>query len=248
MQLYFIRHGQSVNNANVNTPNYVESSDTALSETGIAQAQALAKYLKEKKSLVDENIWDTHNRYGFGLTHIYSSLMERAATTAAFTVRALGDVPFSAWVDIHETGGIYAREKDANKAGLAGKPRSFFEKNFPEMQLPEGYDESGWWNRPFESHADRDIRARRVLAELLQRHGDKEGQAEHRVAFFSHGEFFMRLLCAMLNLPYKQAAHDMKFWFLMNNCAISRFDVRNGKFNVTYVNRVDHLPGGLVTQ
>ena len=56
--------------------------------------------------------WNEQNQYGFGFTHIYTSLMERAATTAAPIARALGTVPFSAWTEIHEEGGIYAREAE----------------------------------------------------------------------------------------------------------------------------------------
>ena len=114
---------------------------------------------------------NNQNQFGFGFTHIYTSLMERAANTAVPTARALG-IPLTAWVDIHEEGGIYAREKDERFQGLSGKPRSYFEQNHPELKLPDGYDESGWWNRPFESEEDRQPRADKVLAELLARHGD----------------------------------------------------------------------------
>jgi broad specificity phosphatase PhoE len=45
--------------------------------------------------------------------------------------------------------------------------------------------EEGWWNRPFEAELHRPERARRVLVELLQRHGG----SNDRVAMVSHGAF-----------------------------------------------------------
>ena len=247
MQLYFIRHGQSINNANTENKDYQEHSDPYLTEIGKQQAQLLAQYLKEKQTITDPETWNQQNQFGYGFTHIYSSLMERAAETAAYTARALGNIPFEAWVEIHEEGGIYAREKEEEHRGLPGKPRSFFEKNFPELKLPDDLDESGWWNRPFESEEERQPRADKVLAELLEKHGDKEGQPEERIAFISHGGFFVRLVSAMLKLPWRQGAHDMRSWFFLNNCSISRIDIRKSNIMITYLNRVDHLPAHLVT-
>jgi 2,3-bisphosphoglycerate-dependent phosphoglycerate mutase len=247
MQLYFIRHGQSINNLNAGNSEYKENSDPFLTEIGIEQAEILAMYLKEKQHIINGKDWNVQNQYGFGLTHIYTSLMERAVATAAPTARALETVPFNAWTEIHEEGGIYAREKDDNKKGLSGKPRSFYEKNFPELKLPDGYDESGWWNRPFESIEDRQPRADKVLAELIARHGDRKGQPEHRIAFVSHGGFFVRLISAMLKLPWRQGAYDLKSWFFINNCSISRFDIHKGEIMICYMNRIDHLPARLIS-
>jgi 2,3-bisphosphoglycerate-dependent phosphoglycerate mutase len=247
MQLYFLRHGQSINNANSGNPEYLENSDPFLTEIGIEQAEILSKYLKDKQCITNDKDWNVQNQYGFGLTHIYASLMERAVATAAPIARALENVPFSAWTEIHEEGGIYAREKHDRFSGLPGKPRSFYEKSFPEMKLPDDYDESGWWNRPFEGIDERQSRADKVLAELIARHGDKEGQPEHRIAFVSHGGFFVRLVSAMLKLPWRQGAHGMRSWFFINNCSISRFDIHNSDFVIYYMNRTDHLPVHLIS-
>jgi 2,3-bisphosphoglycerate-dependent phosphoglycerate mutase len=247
MELYFIRHGQSINNANTRNSEFEEHPDPFLTEIGLEQAQYLARYLKEKQHITNDKDWNIQNQYGFGFTHIYASLMERAVATAAPTARALETVPFSAWIDIHEEGGIYAREAEDRFRGLPGHPRSFFEKNFPELNLPGHYNESGWWNRPFENEEDRQPRADKVLAELIARHGDKEGQPKERIAIVSHGGFFVRLLSSMLKLPWRQGAHDMKSWFLLNNCSISRFDIRKGDIMISYVNRTDHLPAHLIT-
>jgi 2,3-bisphosphoglycerate-dependent phosphoglycerate mutase len=246
MQLYFIRHGQSINNANANNPEYNEHSDPFLTGIGLEQAELLAKYLIEKQPLTNDKDWNIQNQYGFGLTHIYTSLMERAVATATPTVRALG-IPFSAWTELHEEGGIYAREKEDRFNGLSGRPRSFYEENFPELKLPDGYDESGWWNRPFETEEERQPRADKVLADLIARHGDRDDRPIQRIAFVSHGGFFVRLVSAMLKLPWRQGAFGMRSWFMLNNCSISRFDIHKDWLTICYMNRTDHLPAHLIT-
>ncbi|MCB0103922.1 MAG: histidine phosphatase family protein [Anaerolineales bacterium] len=248
MQLYFIRHGQSINNANTQNKSYAEHSDPYLTEIGKQQAQRTAQFLKENQVISHADPWNSQNQFGFGITRVYASLMERATETAANITRALGNVPFSAWVDIHEEGGIFAREKEIHLKGLPGKPRSFFEQNFPEMSLPAALDESGWWkSRPFETEEERQRRAEKVLAELLEKHGDKDGQNEERIVFVSHGGFFMRFMCAVLKLPWRQAAHDYRSWFLLNNCSISRFDFRKDQVTISYLNNTNHLPADLIT-
>jgi 2,3-bisphosphoglycerate-dependent phosphoglycerate mutase len=247
MQLYFIRHGQSINNANTDNENYKEHSDPYLTEIGKRQAQVLAQYLKERQTVINPDSWNSQNQYGFGFTHIYTSLMERAAETATYTARALGNIPFTTWVDIYEEGGIYAREEENRFDGLPGKPRSFFEKNFPELKLPDSLDETGWWNRPFEDEEQRQPRADKVLAELLAKHGDKEGQPEERIVFVSHGGFFVRFMGAVLKLPWRQASHGMRSWFLLNNCSISRFDFSKDHATIAYINNTHHLSAELIT-
>lgn len=246
MELYFIRHGQSINNANWDNPDYEESPDPILTENGHEQARLLAEFLKKNQKITNEKEWNSQNRYGFGLTHIYTSLMERAAFTAAPIAQAL-EIPLIAWKEIHEEGGIYSRGDKNNVVGLGGRPRSFFMQNFRTITLPDDIDETGWWNRPFEAEEDRQPRADQVFAELLARHRDREGQPEHRVAFVSHGGFFMRLVSAILKLPWRQASHGLRSWLLLNNCSISRFDIRRNEITVVYMNRTDHLPDHLIT-
>lgn len=246
MELYFIRHGQSVNNANWDASDYQESPDPTLTENGHEQARLLAEFLKKHQTITNDNAWNIQNRYGFGLTHIYTSLMERAAFTAAPIAQAL-DLPLTAWKEIHEEGGIYSRGDKANVQGLPGRPRSFFMENFRTITLPDDLDETGWWNRPYEAVEERQPRADQVFAELLARHKDQKGQPEHRVAFVSHGGFFMRLLGTMLKLPWRQAAHGLRSWFVLNNCSISRFDIFADELSIAYINRTDYLPDHLIT-
>jgi len=251
MQLYFIRHGQSVNNAGWGDPDYKESPDPRLTEKGIEQAQLLANFLEANQPINEPEDWNVQNRRGFGITHIYASLMERAAHTASFTASRLR-VPFEAW-DIHESGGIFGRDGVHDRAdvaqlkGLPGRPRSFFQQNFPTFQLPASLDDTGWWNRPFETEEECQVRADRIWAELLTRHSDKKGQPEQRIAFVSHGGFFTHFMCAILDLPWKNASNGMKSWFLLNNCSISRIDATDEHVIICYLNHTDLLPGHLIT-
>jgi len=236
-----------MNNAHWQEPTYKESPDPALTEAGIEQARLLADFLEKSQLLTQPDGWDVHNRHGFGITHIYASLMERAVHTAAPTARKLG-VPFAAWTEIHESGGIFGRDGEMKLQGLPGKPRAWFEANVPELILPTSLDGTGWWNsRPHEKEEEAYERAKLVWAELLNQHGDKDGQPNHRVILVSHGGFFMHLMCAMLDLPWRQASNGLKSWFLLNNCSISRIDVYKGEVNICYLNRTDHLPDHLIT-
>ena len=247
MELYFIRHGQSMNNAHWQDLTYKESPDPALTEAGIEQARLLGEFLEKSQLITEHKTWNVHNRHGFGLTHIYTSLMERAVHTATPTARRLR-VPFAGWTEIHESGGIFGRDGDMKLKGLPGKTRPWFEEHFPELTLPVSLDGAGWWQeRPHETEEECQLRAQRVWAELLVRHGDKEGQPEQRVVFVSHGGFFMHLMCAMLDLPWRQASNGLKSWFLLNNCSISRFDVNKEDVTICYMNRTDHLPDHLIT-
>jgi 2,3-bisphosphoglycerate-dependent phosphoglycerate mutase len=236
-----------MNNAGWGNPNYIESPDPALTELGIEQACQVAEFLKEMQTLANPKQWNIQNRLGFGLTHIYTSLMERAVHTASFSARALG-IPFTAWEDIHESGGIFGRDGEEKLQGLSGRSRAYFEQNFPELILPDHVNGTGWWNnRPFEPEEQCQLRAQKFLADLLARHGDQEGRPEHRVAIFSHGGFFVHLMSAILRSPWGEAAHGMRYWFAVNNCSISRFDFRGGEVAITYLNRTDHLPDHLIT-
>jgi broad specificity phosphatase PhoE len=158
-------------------------------------------------------------------------------------------LPLVAWPEIHEAGGIFSRQLGDEKAGLPGKTRAFFEANYPDLILPNWLDDRGWWqSRPFETDEARHKRAKRVWATLLEHHGDREGQPEQRIALVSHGGFFMHLLTTALDIKMRRREDfDHEYWFLMNNCGITRLDISSDHVRVAYVNRTEFLPSHLIT-
>ena len=239
MQLYYIRHAQSENNALYTSGNYDKRrKDPELTETGRKQVILLAQTLKSGQVLTSPEEVDFQNRNGYGITHVYTSLMVRAIATGEVIARTLG-LPLEVWEDIHETGGIFYYDEDTGEPiGHAGKNRAYFENHHPELILPDTLDEGGWWNRPFEEYEARVERGRRVLRKLITRHGN----SDDRVAFVSHGGFYNHFLLAILGLDRRDG-----FWFLMNNTGITRIDFSGEDTVLVYQNRLDHLPADLVT-
>jgi 2,3-bisphosphoglycerate-dependent phosphoglycerate mutase len=248
MQLYFIRHGQSENNALwLNTGSHKwRNEDPGLTEVGQRQVEFLAQFLSQadptlrqaQDTAVTGDDRDIQNVAGFGITHLYSSLMLRAVATGTITARAL-DLPLVAWEDVHEWGGIYLHDEQTDeRIGLPGRNRAYFEAHFPDLVLPDSLGEAGWWNRPFEEPEQRLPRARRFLLDLMERHG----HTDDRVAVVSHGGFYNYLLVTILNLPGREG-----YWFVMNNAAISRIDFNDEEIRLMYLNRVDFLPRELIT-
>jgi 2,3-bisphosphoglycerate-dependent phosphoglycerate mutase len=241
MRFYFIRHGQSENNAlwEETGSSSGRSDDPELTQIGHEQAGLLAKFIAQKDQ---EARADSKNgeptRDSFGFTHLYTSLMVRSVATATYVSRAL-QLPLIAWPEIHECGGIYLDgEAEGERFGRPGKTRSYFAKNYQDLCLPETVEETGWWNRPFETDEDRPLRAQQVLNMLLEKHG----RTEDRVAIVSHGGFYMELMRVMFKIGLETC------WYLMNNTAVSRFDFRDdGEITLAYHNRTDHLPERLIT-
>jgi 2,3-bisphosphoglycerate-dependent phosphoglycerate mutase len=241
MQLYFIRHGQSENNAlwDATGASVGRSEDPDLTPLGHQQAQCVAQFLQSKSADVASNPRDTQNVTGFGITHLYTSLMLRAVKTAGYVAAAL-NMPLVAWPEIHEEGGIYQESDGDLPRGLPGKNRTYFETHHANLKLPAWLDDKGWWNRPFETQEHFLPRAHGFLTELLARHG---GTQDH-VAVVSHGAFFVNFMKVLLSMPEKPGP---RVWFAMNNCAISRVDFEESFSAVNYLNRAHFLPAELIT-
>jgi 2,3-bisphosphoglycerate-dependent phosphoglycerate mutase len=240
VQLYFIRHGQSENNLLYAQTGSFEgrSEDPELTPLGRQQAEHLARFLSQPGRPIPKAKLDIQNIGGFGITHLYCSLMVRAVATGTIVAQAL-DLPLVAWEEVHEMGGIHhwALETD-ERIGLPGKNRAFFETHYPDLALPDELGDEGWWNRPYEEREQRPVRARRVLDELLARHGN----TDDRVAIVSHGGFHGHLIQAILSLTPRHG-----WWFSMSNAAITRIDFQDGANWIAYMNRVDFMPRELVT-
>ncbi|MEW5961616.1 MAG: histidine phosphatase family protein [Chloroflexota bacterium] len=238
MELYIIRHAQSINNALTDIRERVM--DPALTELGWRQARAIAHHLAtgvnpEMSVGATEEDTSVRRRQGYGLTRLYCSAMHRSLQTAQPIGEALGLQP-EVWVDIHEHGGIYLDHGEACRlVGYPGKTRAEILAEFPNYILPDEITGAGWWNRDFEDWPACQGRAIRVagqLRELAPRLGEQE-----RVAMVSHGGFISALLKALLDtLPASG------FFFHHFNTAMTRVDFRtDGRLDVRYLNRIPHL-------
>jgi 2,3-bisphosphoglycerate-dependent phosphoglycerate mutase len=239
MQLFFIRHAQSTNNALWDTTGSSNgrSSDPELTPLGREQARRVAHLFRDGNP--DGGAFVPCEGGGFALTHLYTSLMTRAASTGWEIAQAVG-LPLVGLDEIFEEGGLYLEEPQTGKrVGVLGHDRAYFEQNFPGIVLPETIPPAGWWNeRPYEEPQATAARAAAFLETLLEKHG----QTQDRVAIVSHGAFFNYLLAAITG---RTAGEGL--WYAMNNAAITRFDFFGEYTLVAYLNRTDHLLGEMLS-
>ena len=241
MQLYFIRHAQSFNNALTGEDDSAENrrEDPELTDLGRQQAEKLAEFLKSGNPFGGRFCQESAQE-GFQISRLYTSLMVRSVATGAVVAKKLG-LPLVAWVNVHERGGIYLEDPTTGEVtGLPGKDRAYFEEQFPGLRIPEDdMQDSGWWDgRPFEQREQWPERARGFLKDLLERHG---GTGD-RVALISHGGFYNDFLRILLGLP---AGTDI--WFTLFNAGITRIDFNEDRTSILYHNRMDYLPPELIT-
>jgi 2,3-bisphosphoglycerate-dependent phosphoglycerate mutase len=248
MQLYYIRHAQSANNALWASTGAAAGRhpDPPLTPLGLRQLPHLAALLAYADAGAPAAAEDPANRRGFALTHIYTSLMERAVLTASAIADATG-LPLKGWIDLHEHGGIWETvDESETRRGLPGPDRGELTRRHPNLVLPADVGEDGWWNRPYEEEDELFIRAHRFLDALVERHG----AGDDRVAVVSHAGFYHAVLRAILALPSAYPVKEngkLPVFFGLNNAAITRIDFREDRRAIVYLNRLDHLPAELIT-
>jgi broad specificity phosphatase PhoE len=197
----------------------------------------LAEFIACSQPLKAVSPFDEINSRCLGLTHLYTSLMERAVLTGAAVAEAL-NLPLYGLEDLHEGGGVYLEDSESGDLiGQPGKTPSELAALSDRLVLP-AVNPAGWWNRPFEEREGRVERAKRVLEFLTQKHG---GTLD-RVALFSHAAFFNYFMAAVLGMNQRTS-----LWLYLNNTGITRFDFNDGETALIYANRTEHLPPELLT-
>ena len=227
MQLYIIRHGQSVNNATLDMSKHIL--DTPLTDVGQQQAEYLAQHIANA---------------AYELTHLYTSPMVRTLQTTQPVMKVL-DLSPQVWVDIHEHGGVVIHRNGGYVNG-PGLTHDEMRGQFPDYDVPEAVTEQGWWHRESgaESLASCHARGQKVAAVLLERARLlAENGAEERIALVSHGTFADGLIKAILDKP----ANGM--YYGHNNTGITRIDYdEGGRPELRFTNRTEHLPPDLLTR
>ena len=248
MKLYLIRHGESANNVifSGGGGDAGRMPDPELTETGHKQAQALGEHMAHPEGEPQDHPWTIRNdsARGFGLSHIYCSLMIRSILTAGYVAEAC-DLPLVVHEDIFEKEGIYEESPDGTKTGLPGPDRSYFEDRFPHMVLPTGMSAGGWYNRPFETDDVFLGRSRKVADDIQRRHGD----TDDHVAMVMHGDLIDQLINEFTG-TVRHAANYANHWvanWAFHNTSITRLDFGAGSRVVVYTNRLQHLSPDLVT-
>lgn len=239
MRIYFIRHAQSENNLlwELNRASKGRHEDPGLTPLGFEQAKLLGAYLRDSREEFPKD-WQESGQVGYGITHLYASLMTRALQTATAVSEALG-LEMLGRTDLHECGGIYLdNEETGERDGLPGPTLAELKGQFPHLVLPEGDVNTGWWNRPFEDRPERFVRARGVFQSMIEKHGD----TDDNVAIVTHGAFHNALITVLLGLP-----EDHKVWISMFNTAITSIDIWEDGKGINYTNRTVFLPPDMMS-
>jgi 2,3-bisphosphoglycerate-dependent phosphoglycerate mutase len=244
MELYVIRHAQSDNNDLYHRTGATlgRHPDPPLTALGHQQAHLLAQFLARHEAGELGYNAHLHNRDGFGLTHLYTSLMIRSIETASYIARETG-LPLQGWPEIHERGGLYTEDEMGRVTGIPGHNKPELLAAHPNLIIPASVGESGWWSRDRETAEEAIDRARLVWGQLVQRH-----DAGDRVAIVTHGGFFQSLVSiATSEGELVQILGKDGLWFGISNASISRIDLDDNGIIIRYLNRVDFLPGKLIT-
>ncbi len=245
MELYIIRHAQSVNNALPDQSQRV--CDPHLTGLGQKQAARLGHHLAtephpEQIYGRDPEETSVETVQGYGITRLYCSAMHRSLETATAVSDAVGVRP-EIWVDLHESGGIFLDHRDGRGiVGYPGMTRSEIKAEFPNVVISDEVRDTGWWDSEAgeEDWPTCQGRAIRVSRRLWQ--WADEG-VQGPVAVVSHAGFMEALLKAIFGrLPGAELTiHHF-------NTAITRLDLGPAReVHIRYLNRVPHLPQDFVS-
>lgn len=247
MRFYLIRHGQSDGNVNYyNTDKSSRVPDPELTEMGHRQARLLAKHMADPKGEPLQPPWlaKEGGQQGFGLTHVYCSLMTRSILTAQYIAKACG-LPLFAHADIFEKDGIYEIAADGTKIGISGPDRNYFSERFPDLELPASLGNGGWYNRPFETEEMFLQRSKQIVLDFVGRHAD----TDDCVAMVIHGDLIDQLVNELTGAVRHSDNYD-NHWvanWAFHNTSITRIDFVSGSRAIVYTNQLQHLPPELVT-
>lgn len=246
MNLYIIRHAESVNNRIAENTDYADfiatrSFDPEITDVGEKQVEALVAHISSSSH--PEFIRKGHAQpQGYGITRIVCSPMTRTLQTAAPIAAALG-LPLEVWLDIHEQGGLFEGDPAA-EGGVRSHPgltRTAMTTRFGPLVLPDSVTDKGWWRGGYEDYPESEARAVTVADRLVAL---AAAEPDTHLAFVSHGTFLNQMLRVLLNVPI-----DAPMYFFHANTGITRLEFTGDGFRVLrYTNRIAHLSPALMTR
>lgn len=222
MQLYLIRHAESLNNSK---PPQNRIEDPPITALGRQQAECMAS-------------WVEALRFDYLIT---SPFLRTLQTTRFITDRISSDV--EVWGDVFERGGCYRGfGPDANEGG-PGLGRSDIPKHVVDdpnrCVIEKSISESGWW---FGKARETDNEATKRSAKVTHKVVDRFGDSEAIVVMVIHADFKRELLAQMLH----QTA-DAKRLGPLRNCGVSKVDFVDGSWQLDWFNSVTHMPARMIT-
>ena len=219
MEIYLIRHAQSLNNAR---PVEERGADPPLTDLGRRQASRLAPWVKT-----------------LGFTRLICSPFRRTLETAEY-IRSATNLTPEVRVEWHERGGCIAGTSVASHIGRPGMTRNEIKAEFPEFQLPDQIDGDGWWkSAPVESLEAAYARAEATVG----RTRDEFANTDERVAFVTHGDFKTLMLACFFAEPLPMCDP----FSVIHNTGMSKLVVTPNEITLEYLNQVNHLDLALVS-
>jgi 2,3-bisphosphoglycerate-dependent phosphoglycerate mutase len=241
MRLFFIRHGQSTNNAlwaRMGTE-IDRVPDPEITDIGRRQLQSTANFLDF--CLTSDMSMGSDPSCGAetGNVILFCSMMTRAIQSATIIAERL-QLPVYAHLDIHESGGIYRDDfEGGTRIGEKGLSKAEVNEMYPHVLLPAGMNAGGWWNRPFEERELRPARVARVLKWLSETYSS----TTDTIILVSHAGFYNYFMRQVLGMNHD----DYSVWFEFFNGAATLLNFDNGNINIFYSNRFDFMPMDIVT-
>jgi 2,3-bisphosphoglycerate-dependent phosphoglycerate mutase len=217
-RVLLIRHGQSANNA---LPEHQRVADPPLTEIGVRQAAATARYLQDQP-----------------VTHLYCSPFLRALETVRPVADSKG-MSVQVRSDLFEQGGCYSGYLQVGRRGEPGMGRQQLQSRYPGWSIDPQIDNAGWWGRDYETWEQARTRAKLVAAWIDDEIASQPGL--HVMVI--HADFKALLVEAVL----ARGNQRLELCESLRNTGITEIGWSQPSWKVHRLNCVRHLDASLVT-
>ena len=210
--LYLVRHGESANNA---LPDHQRVPDPELTSLGCRQALQLA----------------SHYRDFDHINYVLASPFRRTLQTTQPLLEARGDRAVI-WAELYEVGGCFGGYETGKLTGQSGMTDTEIRNEFPEFDIPDSIDSSGWYKcQPFETWEMAIPRARAQAKKLR----DTFEGTDNVVFCFIHADFKQLLLQHLV--PEQKEYHAGG----ISNSSVTHINFNNHCGHVVDYCNTDHL-------